>query len=176
MAFCSKCGAQLNEGENFCPSCGAPVETQANAAPNAAPNAQQPGGNDLSAKLANLNNTADTTAEFDAQDIQANKGMAILAYLSWLVLIPLFAAKGSKFARFHSNQGLVLAIAEAAFYIAYAILRAVILAISWRLYFLVTIIGLVALIFPVVSVIGIVNAANGKAKELPVIGKFRILK
>ena len=25
MAFCSKCGAQLNENENFCPKCGAPV-------------------------------------------------------------------------------------------------------------------------------------------------------
>ena len=26
MAFCSKCGAQLNEGEKFCSKCGAPVE------------------------------------------------------------------------------------------------------------------------------------------------------
>jgi uncharacterized membrane protein len=25
MAFCSKCGSQINEGENFCPKCGAPV-------------------------------------------------------------------------------------------------------------------------------------------------------
>jgi len=38
--------------------------------------------------------------------------MAILAYLTWLVLIPLFAAKESKFARFHCNQGIVLAVAE----------------------------------------------------------------
>ncbi|HSM85524.1 MAG TPA: zinc-ribbon domain-containing protein [Candidatus Limnocylindrales bacterium] len=25
MAFCSKCGAQLNEGASFCPGCGTPV-------------------------------------------------------------------------------------------------------------------------------------------------------
>ena len=54
---------------------------------------------DINEKLNELNNTADTTNEFDPQDIQNNKAMAILAYLSWLVLIPLFAAKDSKFAR-----------------------------------------------------------------------------
>lgn len=25
MAFCSKCGSQIDENENFCPKCGAPV-------------------------------------------------------------------------------------------------------------------------------------------------------
>ncbi len=59
--------------------------------------------NKFKATLHNLNNTADTTAEFDHNDISANKGMAILAYLDPLVLIPIFAEKGSKFARFHSN-------------------------------------------------------------------------
>jgi len=31
-------------------------------------------------------------------------------------------------------------------------------------------------VFLVLAVLGIVNAANGRAKELPVIGKFKILK
>ncbi len=26
MAFCSKCGTQIGEGEKFCPSCGNPVD------------------------------------------------------------------------------------------------------------------------------------------------------
>ena len=47
----------------------------------------------------------------DPQDVQANKVMAILAYFGILVLIPLFAAKESPFARFHANQGLILLIA-----------------------------------------------------------------
>ncbi len=180
MAFCSKCGTQLNEGQKFCPSCGAPVEAPVKEQTEAREQQAQPADtaakNDFTAKIAGLNNTADTTSEYDAQDIQNNKAMAILAYLSWLVLIPLFAAKESKFARFHCNQGLVLAITEIIYVIAYEILSAVILAISWRLVFLVSIIGIVGIVFAVVSIIGIVNAANGKAKELPIIGKIKILK
>ena len=39
----------------------------------------------------------DYTAEQDPQDVQDNKAMAVLAYIGILVLIPLFAAKKSKF-------------------------------------------------------------------------------
>jgi len=34
----------------------------------------------------------------------------------------------------------------------------------------------VNLVFLVMLVLGIMNAVNGRAKELPVIGKFKILK
>lgn len=51
-------------------------------------------------KFQNLNNTSDMTSQFDPRDIQNNKVMAILAYFGILVLIPIFAAKESKFARF----------------------------------------------------------------------------
>ena len=177
MAFCGKCGTQVNEGVKFCPGCGnAMVVTPASeqqAAPVQEPAANQ---NDFSAKVAALNNTADTTANYDANDIAQNKAMGILAYFGPLCFIPMFAAKDSKFARFHANQGLVLIIACIAWSIAYAILNVIILAISWRLYFISSIIGLVSLVFLVLCVIGILNAANGKAKELPVIGKFKILK
>ena len=102
--------------------------------------------------------------------------MAILAYFGPLVLIPIFAAKQSKFARYHSNQGLVLLIASILYGIAYNILSSIILAISWRLYFIVSIIGLVSIVITILAIIGIINAATGKAKELPLIGKFKILK
>lgn len=174
MAFCGKCGAKVEDGVKFCPGCGASTEIPKEETTQ---QTQQTGQQtDFSAKIAGLNNTADNTAQFDAQDIQNNKTMAILAYIGILVLIPLFAAKESKFARYHTNQGLVLCIAEIAYGIAYAILSSVILAISWRLYFLVSIIGLVSLVFLVLLIIGIMNAANGRAKELPIIGKFKILK
>ncbi len=169
MAFCGKCGAKMEDNEKFCPSCGAPCE--------------QPTGNtsnnqqtDYSAKLQELNNTADTTADFDAQDIQNNKVMAILAYFGFLVLVPLFGAKTSKYARYHANQGLVLFIAEIAYGIVYKIISSIILAISWRLYFITSILGLVYLVFTVLSIIGIINAASGKAKELPIIGQIKLLK
>ena len=183
MAFCGKCGTQMNDGVKFCPGCGAPNETAAPAAPatpvQEAPPVQQnpaPQQADFSAKMAALNNTADTTAEFDKADIDQNKGMAILAYFGPLVLIPILAAKNSKFARYHSNQGLVLLIAAVIYGIAYGILSTIIYAISWRLGFIVSIIGLVSILFSVLAIIGIINAVNGRAKELPVIGKFKILK
>jgi uncharacterized membrane protein len=127
-------------------------------------------------KFSELNNTKDSTSEFSQQDINSNKVMAILAYLGILVLVPIFAAKESKFARFHANQGLVLFLAEIAFYIVLTIVSAIILAISWKLYFIITILSLVWIVFLVLAIIGIINAANGKAKELPVIGKFTLLK
>ena len=174
MAFCGKCGTKVEDGVKFCPSCGASTEIPKEETTQ---QTQQTGQQtDFSAKIAGLNNTADNTAQFDAQDIQNNKAMAILAYFGPLVLIPLLAAKGSRFARYHTNQGLVLLIGWIAYSIVYGILRSIILAISWRLYFLVSIIGLVGLVFLVLAVIGIINAANGRAKELPVIGKIKLLK
>ena len=127
---------------------------------------------DLNEKFNEFNNTADTTAEYDQNDIEQNKVMAILAYLSWLVLIPIFAAKESKFARFHANQGLVLAIAEIICWVVLGILGNLPL-IGWLFGIIEGLFSLVCLIF---AVIGIANAANGKAKELPIVGKYKILK
>ena len=83
----------------------------------------------LEEKFQAMNNTADTTNEHNPQDIEQNKVMAILAYLGILVLIPLFAAKESKFARFHTNQGLILCICGIILYFIFRVL----LAISWKL-------------------------------------------
>lgn len=180
MAFCGKCGTKIEEGIKFCSNCGEAVgvQTPEQETQQTPPVAEQATANqnDFSAKMAALNNTADTTADYDANDITQNKAMGILAYFGPLCFIPMFAAKESKFARFHANQGLVLMIACIAWSIASSIVNAIILAISWRLYFITTIISLVSIVFAVLAIIGIINAANGRAKELPVIGKIKILK
>ena len=98
--------------------------------------------------------------------------MGILSYLSWLVLIPLIAAPKSPFARFHANQGLILAIIEIAFSIVLGALS-LIPGVGIVFNIILSLLGLVFLLF---SILGIVNAANGKAKELPVIGKIRLIK
>ena len=127
---------------------------------------------DLNETFNEFNNTEDTTSQFDPNDIQQNKVMAVLAYLSWLVLVPIFGAKNSPFARFHANQGLALAIAEIICWVVLGILVKLPL-IGWVFGLVEGIFSLVCLVF---AIIGIVNAANGRAKELPIVGKFRVLK
>ena len=162
MAYCGKCGTKVDEGVKFCPSCGNPMEAPApeQQAQTQQAQAQQ---SDLSAKVTNLNNTADITDQFDKDDIEKNKVMGLLAYI--LFFIPLLAAKDSPFARYHANQGLVLFLA--------AILSSVILIIPILGWIIAPILSIV---ITVLVVIGIINALNGKAKELPIIGKFKILK
>lgn len=159
MAFCKKCGTEIPEGANVCPSCGESATAQAQ-------NMAQ-----------NFMNTADTTAEFDANDIQQNKVLSVLAYIGILFLIPLLAAPNSKFARFHANQGLVFFIASIIVGIAGGILMAIFAFIPFVGFILTGIIGLAISAFSIVfMILGIVNAATGKAKALPIIGKISILK
>ena len=101
----------------------------------------------------------------------------ILSYFSLLVLIPIFAAKDSKFARFRANQGLVLMIAEVVYWIAVAIVTAIFMAINWWLGSIFSMIfALGNILFLVLAILGIVAAAQGQYKALPIIGKISILK
>lgn len=173
MAFCSKCGAKLEDGSKFCESCGEPVKMSAEEKVSAA-------AAYFTEKVSKINDTEDTTSEFDQKDISDNKAFAILAYISWLVLIPIFAAKDSKFARFHANQGFVLCLIETGWWLVSAIVGGILGFILWRAFVLVWLINLifslVNILFLVLMILGIVNAAQGKAKELPIIGKIKILK
>ena len=187
MAFCKNCGASLNDDAKFCSACGTTVGAAAKDQENADQNTtEQKTGfstddlnakmNDLGAKVGDMMNTADSTGEFDPADIQANKVMAIFAYIGILFLIPMFAAKDSKFARYHTNQGLLLFIVSAAYSFVFSIIAFILLFISPFLGIIVGLLGLVSIVFIVFMVLGIVNVVEGKAKELPIIGKFRILK
>ena len=119
-----------------------------------------------------VNNTEDVTEKMDSKDVEENKVMGVLAYIGILVLIPLLAAPKSKFARYHSNQGLILLIIE-------VLCSAIFTPLGFIPYvgIVFSIIGgLVGLVCLVLLILGIVNAAQGKAKALPLIGKFNILK
>lgn len=186
MSYCNQCGQKVEENAKFCANCGAPV--------NATPiNGQQVTVTEQKVQQNNANeqahlqvqprgqangkgSAADLTSCFDAEDIEQNKGMAILAYLSFLALIPLLTNKESKYLRFHTNQGLLLCISEVIFIIGYYILVVLSMGISFQFMLFVSSLWFVGLIFPVLSIIGIINVANGKAKEVPIVGKYRLLK
>lgn len=122
----------------------------------------------------NFTNTPDSTSQFDPADIQSNKVMAVLSYFGFLFLIPLLAAKDSRFAKFHVNQGLVLFVVE--------VILGVVQGIFGLFYIPVisTIISValwvVSILLFVFAILGIVNAAQGKAKALPIIGGITLLK
>ncbi|MDR1723409.1 MAG: hypothetical protein LBR84_05650 [Tannerella sp.] len=113
---------------------------------------------------------AEENATVDQKDVQDNKVFAILAYLGILFLIPLLAAKDSPFAKFHTNQGIILFIVSIIVWVLVMVLYRVSFGLG-ALFSTVLYIGIA-----VFAIIGIINAAKGEKKELPIIGKYTILK
>lgn len=101
---------------------------------------------------------------FDPADIEKNKIMAGLAYL--IFFLPLIVCPDSKYGRFHANQALLLFIAA----IAGNIILGIIPIIGWIL------MPIYALGIFILAIMGLINGLGGKAKRLPLIGKFTILK
>ncbi|MBR5519707.1 MAG: hypothetical protein IKU55_03215 [Clostridia bacterium] len=121
--------------------------------------------------LAQVMNTTDLTKQFSEQDVAEGKLMSILSYLWILFFLPLVVCPNSKFGRFHANQALVLFIVGVVFGVIGSVVG--ILGISVLSWIVGTVLGLVDL---ALVLLGIYFAATGKAKELPIIGKIRIIK
>lgn len=85
--FCSNCGKEFDDGVSFCPNCGAPVNSNQNAA-----NYDYPSYNN--------NNNNDP----------GNSSMAVIAYITWIGFIVAICSqdKDQPLVRFHLNQALVL--------------------------------------------------------------------
>ncbi len=127
---------------------------------------------DFNNMMDELKNVQDYTPEFDPRDVAANKAMGVFAYLGILVLIPLLGAKNSPYARFHANQGLSLAICEIVISMVLRVLGRI-PYLGWIFSIIGSLVGIACL---VLVIMGIVNGANGRAKELPIVGKLHILQ
>ena len=95
-----------------------------------------------------------------------NKKIAsVVAYLTWIGLIIAFVAGDKDGAKFHLNQALVIWLAGIILGIV-----AVIPILGW-------IVGLVGSIFLFVCwIMGLVYAIQEQEKEVPILGKFKLLK
>lgn len=192
MAFCKKCGQQIPDNANACPFCGTMVSEQApqQAAPQQ-PYQQQPYQQGYAAPqqgYAAPQGYPQPVVSGDA-DVQQSRGIAWLSYLGLLFLIPMFVRKNSDYTRFHVKQGVTAFACELAYGIFFGIFMAIIDAIArpaynlalpyylqpthstvyWIFYWLLY---TVFIFFTVIEIIGIVNAATGKKKELFLIGKI----
>lgn len=100
----------------------------------------------------------------DPVDAAENKVIGILAYI--IFFLPLLVAKQSRFAMYHANQGLLVLLLG----IACNIVLGFIPIIGWILLPLANL-GTLAL-----TIIGIIQAANGQMKPLPLIGGYTLIK
>lgn len=127
--------------------------------------------------LNNLFDVEDKTMEFDTQDTQDAKVWSILAYFGILFFLPLVCAPKSGFGKFHANQGLILFLTSLILGVVNVVLQIV---LGWIPLVGKIICGLVSLIISVAAlawmIYGIVQAAQGKAKTLPLIGKFTLIR
>ncbi len=147
---CSKCGAQLNEGVAFCPSCGTPTS----------------GGPQPQVYV----DPTDHTAEFSANDISDNKIFAMLPYIMSVigVIIALLASGESPYAKFHVRQSLKIDVVM-------MLAAAVTVLLSWTC--IVLIVGVVAIVaLTVIRIICFVQVCQGKAKEPAIIKDLKFLK
>lgn len=105
-----------------------------------------------------------------------DKVYGALGYVGILFLIPLLAGK-TEFTRFHANQGLVLFLADVVSGVAIGIVTAVLGMIPVLGVILSSVIsGVIGLAIFVLMILGIVHAAQGEMKPLPVIGGIQIIK
>ena len=149
MIQCKKCGTWSPDNTSYCPTCGMPLTNQSN------------------------NYDHDGISE---QDIQQNKFLAVFAYLGILVVIPWLAGKNSPFARFHTNQGLTLFIAEVLFNVSLGALRFINRLSFIHFGLLISILSMFSIVFGVLSIWGIVNVCTGKFAKLPILGEVRLLR
>lgn len=175
-----ECGAIYQEGQKFCSSCGAKVgKSIITKIKTEGASTLEKIKMESSSRLEKIKTerslkkienpkediSSDLENEITEEEIQGNKLMAVLSYLGILILIPLLTKREVKYIRFHLNQGMVLGIA---YIILYVIL--LIPVIGW-------ILGLIGIIVTgIFSIMGIISAARGKVKRVPLLGKIKILK
>ena len=105
-----------------------------------------------------------------------DKVYGILSYIGILVLVPLLAGK-TQFSRYHANQGLVLFITWIIVGVLFTISNTVLSLLGDFGKIIGNIIsGIFGLCVFVLAVMGIINAANGEMKPLPVIGGITLIK
>ena len=160
MIACKNCKNVYDESAKSCPRCGAPrLVSQFDMGP-----------------AKDIFNTPDSTGDYDQHDVSSNRMMACLCYLPFLVFIPIFKARTSKFVRFHINQGLALLLVETVCAIIVGLIRSIHVPIlSWFTGFLASIVWLVlGFVFLILMLFGIICALAGKAKQLPIIGWIKL--
>jgi uncharacterized membrane protein len=153
MAFCPKCGSQINESATFCGSCGAQVAgatgTPASAPPGSSPPAA---GSVMSSNVAAM--------------------LAYLPFVGWIIAIVFLVIepyKNDRFVRFHAFQSLFFGIAC---FVIYWVLSMIFVPVAWGVgfSFFWMLWGVIRLAMFVAWIFLLYKAYKNEKFMLPVIG------
>ncbi len=152
--FCIKCGNELEADMQFCPKCGSGVINSQNCK-NYTPFLKQ---------SSYSNYSQNTAMALETADIQNNKGISVLCYFGLLLFIPLLLRPNSQFVKFHANQGLI------------CLITGLVLSAICIIPFIKIIGWIMEIVLLVWEIQGIINCLKGNMNEVPIIGKYRIIK
>lgn len=148
MKYCPNCHLSYNDDANVCTQCGTQLYVAAPQAP--------------------MRPLTDHTAEFQKEDISANKVLAMIPYLmGWIgIIVTLLAAGTSPYAGFHVRQALKIAVCST----LVSIVGAIIPFLGWLA---IAVFGIMTL---VINIICFFSVCKGEAKEPPIISGLGFLK
>ncbi len=150
----------------------------------------KPAPKNLKEFIAMLRETKDYTFRFNKNDIEQNQKMAIITCLGVTFWLPIAMKKDSYYLRFYSNQGLLILIVTALSSILYAMFAGIIgiACTSYDYYSAAQIINPAGIIMDIIFlavfyaipvflfICAYKDIKSGRAKDIPLIGKFRLLK
>ena len=151
MAFCSACGASMEEGVKFCSTCG-------QAADGAAPQASAPPPPSGAA--------AGGSAEVANQNLMAGLAYLLIPAILFLVIEPF---SKNRFIRFHSFQSIFFCIASIVVQLAFGILSGI---LGFLAIVLVPVGILLSLGLFVLWVYCLLQAFQGKEYRIPFVGDY----
>lgn len=97
------------------------------------------------------------------EEIESGKTMAVVAYIIFFIPLLMEDMRRNKFVMFHTEQAIVLVIVN---------VIGIVLGTIGSLFCIGMIFYLINLMAFVLAIIGIVNALNGKAEPLPIVGQY----
>lgn len=118
-----------------------------------------------------LDNPTSGNGQIDDKTVGILAYITLIGFIIALVLNQNKEGEEKKFGAFHLRQALGLIIFAIGIFIAFAILSSILMMISISLFTIVSLLStLIWLGFLALLILGILNAANGTYKEIPLVG------